>query len=116
MKFPREFAMRGYFVDAEGGAFMVPFRTVTLRVIATCGMDWDHVSVSLPNRCPNWEEMSYIKSLFWNDEECVMQLHPPRSEYVNNHPFCLHMWRPQKAAIPLPPSVLVGFKDAGVML
>ncbi len=69
---------------------------------------WEHVSVSTPRRSPNWQEMSFVKDLFWEPEECVMQLHPPRSEYVNNHAHCLHMWRPTKAEIPLPPSILVG--------
>ena len=68
---------------------------------------WDHVSVSLSNRCPNWPEMAWIKSLFFDDEEAVMQLHPPKSEYINNHPYCLHLWRPIKEKIPLPPRILV---------
>jgi hypothetical protein len=58
--------------------------------------------------------MCYVKSLFWDDEEAVMQLHPPKSEWVNNHPYALHLWRPIGATIPLPPSVLVGKKDMNV--
>ena len=86
-----------------------PFRP--LRVIFSDGMGWEHVSVSTPNRCPNWDEMCLVKSLFWADEDAVMQLHPPRSEYVNNHAHCLHLWRPNDGAvIPLPPSILVGVK------
>ena len=83
-----------------------------LKIIAS-GADesgWEHVSVSTPRRPPNWQEMCFVKDLFWEPEECVMQLHPPRSEYVNNHPHCLHMWRPVNNAIPLPPSILVGVK------
>ena len=60
-------------------------------------MAWDHVSVSLKTRTPTWEEMCHIKSLFFADEEVVMQLHPAKSAYVNYHPFCLHLWRPQSA-------------------
>jgi hypothetical protein len=85
-----------------------------LRVIASDGMDpnctevpWEHVSVSLPNRCPNWPEMCHIKDLFFAPDEVVMQLHPAKSEYVNNHNFCLHLWRPLKANIPLPPIIAV---------
>lgn len=80
-----------------------------LRIIfndaTECG--WEHVSVSLPNRPPNWAEMAFVKDLFWHEEDAVMQLHPPRSCYVNNHPFCLHLWRPRDATIPLPPTGLV---------
>jgi hypothetical protein len=57
--------------------------------------------------------MDFIKGLFWSDEETVMQLHPPRSEWINNHDYCLHLWRPLDVAIPLPPSIAVGYKERG---
>ena len=82
-----------------------------LRVIFSDGEGWEHVSVSTPTRTPNWAEMCFVKSLFWDDDDTVIQFHPPKSEYVNNHAFCLHLWRPNNGAvIPLPPSILVGFK------
>lgn len=94
----------------QGGAWQFNRHGVSLRVIASWGMGWDHVSVSLPNRCPSWDEMSWIKSLFFEPTECVMQLHVPDAEHINNHPFCLHLWRPQGVEIPTPPSILVGIK------
>lgn len=81
----------------------------------SCGIDWEHVSLSLPNRCPNWPEMCHIKSLFWDAEQTVMQLHPPESKWINNHPHCLHMWRPKKQEIPLPPGIAVGLKELGTL-
>jgi len=33
---------------------------------------------------------------------------PAESEYVNLHPFCLHLWRPKGTTIPTPPRALVG--------
>lgn len=81
----------------NNGAFIIPCGKVGLRVISSNGMGWDHVSVSLSNRCPTWDEMDFIKNLFFKDDEAVMQLHPPRKNWVNNHPFCLHLWRPQTA-------------------
>ena len=69
-----------------------------------CG--WEHVSVSTHRRCPNWTEMCFVKDLFWRSDECVVQFHPPKSSYVNNHPFCLHLWR-NKDGFPVPPTVLV---------
>jgi len=72
---------------------------------------WEHVSVSTYDRTPTWEEMHFIKDLFWSPEECVMQLHPPESEYVNFHPYCLHLWRPTDREIPMPPSTMVGLKS-----
>lgn len=62
-------------------------------VIASDGDGWEHVSVSLPHRCPTWEEMSVIKSKFWDEDDLVVQLHPLKSDYVNCHPYCLHLWR-----------------------
>ena len=69
---------------------------------------WEHVSVSTAVRCPTWEEMCFIKSLFWDPEDVVIQFHPRASEYVNNHPHCLHLWRPIGVAIPTPPLETVG--------
>lgn len=71
---------------------------------------WDHVSVSLPNRCPNWPEMESIKRLFFRDDEAAMQLHPPLSDYRSHHPYCLHIWRPADIEIPLPPGIMVAEK------
>jgi hypothetical protein len=73
---------------------------------------WEHVSVS-GRRVPNWQEMSFVKNLFWSPEECVVEYHPPASEHVNNHPRCLHMWRWTRGAFPMPPSILVGVKQLG---
>ena len=103
------------------GAFQIPGPCGRdLMVLASPGdadedIAWEHVSVSLKNRCPNWEEMDFIKRLFWDDEEAVMQLHPPRSKWINNHPYCLHLWRPTKEQIPLPPEIAVGVKQLGEM-
>jgi len=55
--------------------------------------------------------MCFIKDLFWGEEECVLQLHVPKSQGINNHPYCLHLWRNKNVAIELPPSHTVGFKD-----
>ena len=55
-----------------------------------------------------WEEMCFIKSLFWSEDDCVIQYHPPKSDYVNNHQYCLHMWRPIEQSLPTPPSFMVG--------
>jgi hypothetical protein len=85
-----------------------------LFVQVSDGMGWEHVSVSVfrsrLKRCPTWEEMCYVKDLFWEDEECVVQYHPPRSDYVNCHNFVLHLFKPIGIDIPRPPSILIGPK------
>lgn len=94
-----------------GGCFDVTVAATgtKLRVIASAVLGWDHVSVSLKNRCPNWPEMSRIKELFFYDHECAMQLHVPAADHISNHPYCLHLFRPHHDAIPRPPAELVGF-------
>lgn len=102
------------------GAFLLPLDGAKTGfyyfALAADGEGWEHVSVSVigQSRCPLWEEMCYIKSLFWDEEEAVMQLHPPRSQWVNNSPFCLHLWRPIGIQVPLPPSILVGLKSRNI--
>ena len=95
--------------NGNNGAFRVRLKHgQVLAVIASDGFGWEHVSVSRGDRCPTWGEMVQIKLMFWYDEDCVVQYHPPIREYVNNHQFCLHIWRPVGVDFPMPPSILVG--------
>jgi len=98
--------------DGNMGAFIIPFGKSRLVVLSSDGMGWDHVSVSVKDqkRCPLWREMCFVKDLFWEPEEVVMQLHPRQSQYVNMHPHTLHLWRPGEGGIPEPPSIMVGVK------
>ena len=100
----------GNFGDDTCGVFAVPsvIDGHPLRVIASSGAGWEHVSVSRKNRCPNWPEMDQIKRLFFRDEECVMQLHVPAADHISDHPNCLHLWKPQDCEIPRPPGWMVG--------
>jgi hypothetical protein len=43
------------------GAFTIPFESFILHVIASDGQGWEHVSVSLSHRTPNWREMCFVK-------------------------------------------------------
>jgi len=84
----------------NNGMFRIPYRlrksgrTIHLICIASDGFGWEHVSTStLLNRTPTWDEMQFIKEQFWDDDDLVIQFHPPKSDYVNNHPYTLHLWR-----------------------
>lgn len=68
---------------------------------------WDHVSVSHKDKIPSWETMEKIRRMFFTDEETVVQIHPPIKDYVNTHPFVLHLWRKTDAEHPLPPRELI---------
>lgn len=92
-----------------------------LRDAGAEAIGWEHVSVhareigriliggrpSSTKRTPTWEEMCTVKGLFWEDEDCVLQFHPPRSEYVNTNPHVLHLWRNAGITVQLPPKCLV---------
>lgn len=98
--------------DGNNGAFMIRSLKIksTLFAIASDGGGWEHVSVSRQKSTPSWDEMCFIKDLFWGQEDCVVQFHPPASEYVNVHQHCLHLWRPTTGEILMPPSFMVGPK------
>lgn len=77
---------------------------------------WEHVSVSVGpragkvGRCPTWEEMVFVKRLFWTDEETVIQYHPPEAAYIHDrghNPYILHLWRHATIPVLVPPGILV---------
>ena len=98
----------------NNGAFEIFLsgRTTAL-VIASDGKEWEHVSVHVMSdgkpRTPTWSEMCKIKNLFWDEEDCVVQYHPPKSDYINNHKHTLHLWKPVGYDLPRPDSILVGW-------
>jgi hypothetical protein len=110
------------------GQYVVPHPTVRdylYLIIASTGEGWEHVSVTLHKkinankktkierveRCPKWQEMVFLKDMFWMPHEAVVQFHPPMGEYINNHPYCLHLWRAITMAMPIPDKVLVGIQS-----
>jgi len=104
------------------GLFQIPLKTerYCLKVIAAPFDNppegWEHVSCSLPTRCPTWSEMAMVKSLFWDEEQTVVQFHPKKSQYVNNMPYCLHLWRNTKQEHELPPQILTGDPSLGTLI
>ena len=42
-----------------------------LRIISSAWDEtgWEHVSVSTRRRPPNWQEMCFVKDLFWDEED-----------------------------------------------
>ena len=93
----------------KGGAFEIPYGRAGswLRIIASNGGGWDHVSVSLVDRCPTWFEMEFVKRLFFKPDETAWQYHVPPSDHVNRHPYVLHIWRKHGFKMPMPPKDLV---------
>lgn len=67
------------------------YRSGELTAIASTMGGTAHISVSAPGRYPTWDEISSIKDIVFPDRSMAMLL-PPRSEHVNIHETCLHIW------------------------
>ena len=104
----RKGAMASSESDGNNGMFVLQTRKAVLKIVVSDGMGWEHVSVSTGDRCPTWDEMCQVKALFWDNEDCAVQYHPAQTEYVNNHLYCLHLWRPVEGGLRIPPSIMVG--------
>ena len=83
-----------------------------MSFVASWGGGWEHISVSPLKRkiTPTWEQMCKVKDIFFKPDEAVIQIHPPKDEYVNNMPNCLHLWRAIDKPMLLPPSFMVGIR------
>jgi len=56
------------------------------------GKRWVHVSMSYPNKLPGWNVVRMVKDRFIGRDKKAIQVFPADTEYVNIHPFCLHLW------------------------
>jgi hypothetical protein len=124
-KAPNQYRVRRGFNASDNsyennGFFVIPHYKVTgyeLRCQISDVLGWEHVSVTVApegkhsTRCPTWTEMCFVKNMFWNEDECVIEYHPPKNEYVSCHEFCLHLWKPIGMELPLPNSLFVGPKE-----
>lgn len=106
----------GFFIFRIGGQEIQVISSDGHRDVDSELAGWEHVSATMRNekRCPTWDEMCKIKDLFWDEAENVIQYHPPANEYVNNHPFVLHLWKPP-FVVPRPPQLLIGIQSVGVL-
>jgi len=93
------------------GYFFDPVTQKRWLVIFTASLGWEHASVSQPNKTPTWDVMCRIKDIFWSEDECCVEYHPKKEDYVNMHEHCLHIWKPMFEELPTPPAIMVGFKD-----
>lgn len=133
---PQQFKTQGSPKKADG-KYVIPHIKIDdylFLVLASTGLGWDHVSITIwkntykktridrktiktetipvnVERCPTWEEMCFIKELFFEPTECAVQYHPPMADYISNHKWCLHIFKPQEMLLPMPPSVMVGLKN-----
>lgn len=101
--------------DGNNGAFLIDKGRTKYFIIASDGMGYEHVSVHCESlgqeRTPTWAEMCMVKDIFWDEEDCVVQYHPAKSQYVNQHKHTLHLWRPIYDKLPIPDKIMVGFNS-----
>ena len=81
---PMEPGLRGWQKQAGDGL-------LTVLVGNAPGEGW-HMSISHPDRYPDWDEISEARYRFVPDEVSMVMHLPPRSEYVNLHETCFHLW------------------------
>jgi hypothetical protein len=100
---------RGHLGNEKCGFFIIPYKNNCYKNIISSYNNWEHLSTSIVdvNRTPTWDEMCYFKDFFFNEEECLIQYHPAKKDYVNTHPYVLHMWKPIDEEIKMPPKYMV---------
>ncbi len=84
-----------------------------LYAFAIDNFGWDHIGAYVvyfdlrkkPYRIPTAEEMEFLKNAFFEQDEVVIEVHPKKEDYVNINEYMLHLWRPNREDLPLPPSV-----------
>lgn len=97
----------------NNGAFRIPSPEPgwVLYLICSDGLGWEHVSVHAAKgnktRTPTWKEMCAVKQTCWDRSDVVVQYHPAETDYVNDHPNVLHLWRPIERPMPMPQKVMV---------
>jgi len=86
-----------HLVKKTDDGYHVARRIDQLSVIVTEAVEldgkwWRHVSVAKPDRLPTYTEMVAVKEAFIGADRKALSVLPARSEHVNLHPFCLHLW------------------------
>jgi hypothetical protein len=63
-----------------------------VRVFAGIEVGKWHLSISTPYRYPTWDEIKQARYDFLPDEITIAMILPPKSEYVNVHNYCFHLY------------------------
>lgn len=83
--------------DGASFAMMDKLSRIILTVIISQKIEgdykrWLHVSVAHQKRLPTWEELRMVKDLFIGKDKKAFQILPSEDNYVNIHPYCLHLF------------------------
>ena len=91
------------------GCFLVPLEGELWHVILGDGMGFRHLSVTNAQKkiLPSWTVLTRLRDAFFDDSSWVVQYLPPKDQYVDDHPFCLHLWESIDEPMPHPLIVMV---------
>jgi len=56
------------------------------------GQEWLHASIAHPDAMPTWEELKAVKVALIGAARFAYLVFPPAWQYVNQHPYALHVW------------------------
>jgi hypothetical protein len=54
--------------------------------------EWLHTSCAYGNTLPSWEDLGMVKRIFVGPNMQSIMVFPPAREYVNIHPYVLHLY------------------------
>ena len=83
-------------VDIERGIIKeIDFtsKQIAIKSFVIDNVDWEHVAITHENSIPEYEELVKLKEEAWQTSDIAMQVHPPKSEYINEAQYTLHLWR-----------------------
>lgn len=66
------------------------FGTCSVMISKDAGR-W-HLSISHPSRLPIWTEIREARYRFIPNEVYMAMILPPKEDYVNVHPHCMHLF------------------------
>ena len=55
---------------------------------------WLHVSCAFADQLPSWTDLREVKTVFCGPKRLALSILPSEAEYVNIHPYVLHLWCP----------------------
>lgn len=73
----------------------IPFKFMGCVVIISKDAGLWHMSMSRKDRLPNYDEMKTARYQFFPDLDYMIQIFPPKQDFVNVYQFCLHLWEPK---------------------
>ena len=79
----------------DGAHYVRTLTGASVIVSATEELDgraWVHFSMARADRLPTWEELVEGKEAFLGRESKAIMVLAPRSQWVNIHPNCLHLF------------------------